>query len=42
MRLNRGGCFGVGIHCGGWGHIGLEVENRRSEIKQQHFAIGYH
>ena len=26
MRLNRVGCFDVGIHCGGWGHIALEVK----------------
>ena len=26
MRLNRVGCFDVGIHCGGWGHIVLEVK----------------
>ena len=26
MRLNRVGCFDVGIRCGGWGHIALEVK----------------
>ena len=26
MRLNRVGCFDVGIQCGGWGHIVLEVK----------------
>ena len=26
MRLNRVGCFDVGIHCGGWGQIVLEVK----------------
>ena len=26
MRLNRVGCFDVGIQCGGWGHIALEVK----------------
>ena len=25
MRLNRVGCFDVGVRCGGWGHIALEV-----------------
>ena len=25
MRLNRVGCFDVGIRCGGWGNIVLEV-----------------
>lgn len=25
MRLNRVGCFDVGIRCGGWGRIALEV-----------------
>ncbi len=25
MRLNRVGCFDVGIRCGGWGHIALEL-----------------
>lgn len=26
MRLNRVGCFDVGIRCGGWGRIALEVK----------------
>ena len=26
MRLNRVGCFDVGIHCGGWGHVVLEMK----------------
>ena len=26
MRLNRFGCFDVGIQCGGWGHIAMEVK----------------
>ena len=26
MGLNRVGCFDVGIRCGGWGHIALEVK----------------
>lgn len=25
MRFNRVGCFDVGVRCGGWGHIVLEV-----------------
>jgi uncharacterized repeat protein (TIGR04076 family) len=31
MRLNRVGCFDVGIHCGGWGHVVLEmrIEDRK-------------
>jgi uncharacterized repeat protein (TIGR04076 family) len=24
MRLNRVGCYDVGVHCGGWGNIVLE------------------
>jgi len=26
MRLNRVGCFDVGVRCGGWGHIALEIK----------------
>ena len=26
MRLNRVGCVDVGIQCGGWGHVVLEVK----------------
>ena len=26
MRLNRVGCIDVGVRCGGWGHIALEVK----------------
>jgi hypothetical protein len=26
MRLNRVGCFDVGVHCGGWGHIAMEIK----------------
>jgi len=26
MRLNRVGCFDVGVRCGGWGRIALEVK----------------
>ena len=25
MRLNRVGCFDVGVRCGGWGHIAMRV-----------------
>ncbi len=25
MRLNRVGCFDVGVQCGGWGHVAMEV-----------------
>ncbi len=30
MRFKRAGCFDVGVQCGGWGHIVLElsVEDR--------------
>ena len=33
MRLNRVGCFDVGVQCGGWGHIVLELqmEDRNSK-----------
>ena len=26
MRLNRVGCFDVGVHCVGWGHIAMEIK----------------
>ena len=26
MRFKRTGCFDVGIHCGGWGHIVMEIK----------------
>lgn len=26
MRLNRVGCFDVGVRCGGWGHVALELK----------------
>lgn len=31
MRFKRAGCFDVGVQCGGWGHIVMEirVEDRR-------------
>ena len=25
MRFRRAGCFDVGVQCGGWGHIVLEL-----------------
>jgi uncharacterized repeat protein (TIGR04076 family) len=25
MRFKRTGCFDVGVHCGGWGHIIMEI-----------------
>jgi hypothetical protein len=30
MRFRRAGCFDVGVQCGGWGHIAMElsVEDR--------------
>ena len=33
MRFNRLGCFDVGVRCGGWGHIVMEirVEDRKRE-----------
>jgi uncharacterized repeat protein (TIGR04076 family) len=33
MRFNRVGCFDVGVQCGGWGHIVMEIrmEDRDSE-----------
>ena len=33
MRFKRTGCFDVGVQCGGWGHIVLElkVEDRKQE-----------
>ena len=26
MRFNRAGCFDVGVHCGGWGHIVMKIK----------------
>jgi hypothetical protein len=26
MRFKRSGCFDVGLKCGGWGHIVMEVK----------------
>ena len=35
MRFKRAGCFDVGVQCGGWGHIVMElsVEDRKKENK---------
>jgi uncharacterized repeat protein (TIGR04076 family) len=35
MRFRRAGCFDVGVQCGGWGHIALElsVEDRGNPSK---------
>jgi uncharacterized repeat protein (TIGR04076 family) len=35
MRFRRAGCFDVGVQCGGWGHIVMElsVEDRKKENK---------
>ena len=35
LRFNRAGCFDVGVRCGGWGHIVLEVRvEDRSAIQE--------
>lgn len=33
MRFRRVGCFDVGVRCGGWGHIVMELkmEDRRKQ-----------
>ena len=33
MRFKRVGCFDVGVQCGGWGHIVMEItiENRKNK-----------
>jgi len=35
MRFKRTGCFDVGVECGGWGHIVLElrIEDRKRDKK---------
>ncbi len=35
MRLNRVGCFDVGIRCGGWGHIALELKIEEQQKKER-------
>jgi uncharacterized repeat protein (TIGR04076 family) len=37
LRFNRTGCFDVGVRCGGWGHIVMEV---RVEDRVQQSAAG--
>ena len=37
LRFNRTGCFDVGVRCGGWGHIVMEV---RVEDRGQGRATG--
>jgi hypothetical protein len=36
MRFKKTGCFDVGVQCGGWGHIVMElsVEDRDKLSKQ--------
>ncbi len=36
MRFKRAGCFDVGVRCGGWGHIVMEirVEDRKRVIER--------
>ncbi len=35
MRFKRAGCFDVGVQCGGWGHIVMElrVEDRKKKAE---------
>ena len=40
MRIKRGGCFDIGLKCGGWGRIVFELKfedriNVRQEIKKK-------
>ncbi len=35
MRFKRAGCFDVGVQCGGWGHIVLELSVEDRESAQQ-------
>ena len=37
LRFNRAGCFDVGVRCGGWGHIVMEV---RVEERSRQEATG--
>jgi uncharacterized repeat protein (TIGR04076 family) len=37
LRFNRTGCFDVGVRCGGWGHIVMEV---RVEERSRQEATG--
>jgi uncharacterized repeat protein (TIGR04076 family) len=38
MRFKRTGCFDVGLHCGGWGNIVMEVkveDRKKSKISRK-------
>ncbi len=35
MRLNRVGCYDVGINCGGWGNVILEITVENSSLKKE-------
>jgi uncharacterized repeat protein (TIGR04076 family) len=32
MRFKRVGCFDVGVDCGGWGHIAMEIQVEERQI----------
>ncbi len=34
MRLNRVGCYDVGINCGGWGNVVLEISVENSSVQK--------
>ena len=37
LRFRRGGCFDVGVQCGGWGHVVIEARVlEREEAKRLH------
>lgn len=40
MRFKRAGCFDIGIQCGGWGHIVMElrVEERKKANERKGFG----
>jgi hypothetical protein len=35
LRFKRGGCFDVGVRCGGWGHVVLEASVMDREAASQ-------
>ena len=36
MRIKRGGCFDIGLKCGGWGRIVFELKfENRKKIKRE-------
>jgi uncharacterized repeat protein (TIGR04076 family) len=35
MRLNRVGCYDVGINCGGWGNVVLEIAVENLSLKNE-------